>query len=195
MLDGLFPKTKVQILTLLFRQPDEWFYNRQIKEAIGVGQGAAQRELTKLWRNNIIVREKRGNQVFYRANRANPIFNELHMLIIKTTGIADHLRTALLPLTGKIEIAFIYGSIAKGTADNDSDVDLMVIGDVKFGAVIDSLSDAEATISREINPTVYPVREFRAKIKSDNHFLQSVMNDEKIYVAGSENELGKIIRQ
>ncbi len=117
------------------------------------------------------------------------------MLIIKTTGIADHLREALLPLTGKIEVAFIYGSIAKGTADNDSDLDLMVIGNVKFGDIVECLGDAEEVIGREISPTVYPVREFKTKIKSENNFLQSVIDDEKIFVAGGENELEKIIKR
>lgn len=195
MIKALLTKTKRSILSLLFTNPDESFYVREIIKKLDVGQGTVQRELALLTDAGIITREDKGNQVFYRANRVNPIFNEIHMLIIKTIGIADHLREALSPLTGKIEVAFIYGSIAKGTADNDSDVDLMVIGNVKFGDIIKCLRDAEVTIGREINPTVYPVREFKTKVKSENHFLQSVVDDEKIFVAGGENELEKIIRQ
>ncbi len=66
----------------------------------------------------------------------------------------------------------------------DSDVDLLVVGEVTLGDVLDQLSSAEKTISRPINPTVYSVAEFQAEPISGNHFLTSVVNGDKVFLIG-----------
>ena len=188
MLEGLFPKTKMQILTLLFSRPDEWFYNRQIKEVVGVGQGAVQRELTKLSRTGIIERVKRGNQVYYRANKTNPVYPELNMLITKTTGLANYLREALKLFSGKIEFAYIYGSFADGTADAESDVDLMVVGDIDSISIAGALSDMSEELSREVNPSVYDVEEYNSELEVRDSFIAQVHSDPKIMLIGEIDE-------
>jgi len=65
----------------------------------------------------------------------------------------------------------------------------MVLGDIPFSDVVSALGDAQKTVGREINPTVFPVSEFRSKLAAGNHFLQSVMKEKKVFVLGSEHEL------
>jgi hypothetical protein len=118
------------MLALLFSHPDESFYLRQIVRMTGVGLGAVQRELKCLTEAGIITRSARGRRVDYQVNRKCPLFDELKSLITKTAGLADVLRKTLVPFTNKIEIAFIYGSQADGTAGETSDVALIIIGGV-----------------------------------------------------------------
>jgi uncharacterized protein len=188
----LFGRTRTAVLSLLYSHLDESFYVRQMMRETGAGQGAVQRELQTLANTGLILRKKIGNQVFYQANRESPVFSEIRGLIQKTSGVGEVLRAALSPLRSQITVAFVYGSIASQTEKAQSDVDVMVIGGADFGDVVAKLSSAEKTLRREINPAVYTVAEWKSKLSRGNHFLQSVMKTEKVFVFGSPDELRKL---
>src|SRR4051812_5416374 len=113
--DLLFGKTRQAVMGLLFLRPDESFHLRQIVRLSGAGVGPVQRELAKLVAAGLILREQRGQQVYFQAARS-PVFDELRGLLVKTAGCADVLREALLPLAPRIRSAFIFGSFAKDNA-------------------------------------------------------------------------------
>ncbi|MCX5804001.1 MAG: nucleotidyltransferase domain-containing protein [Proteobacteria bacterium] len=188
----LFGKARRGILSLFFSRPEETFYLRQIVQLTGIGLGPIQRELKQLSDAGIIHRKVQGRQVYFQANRECPIFNELKSIIIKTVGVGDALRSALSSLANRIYIAFIYGSFASGEEKKGSDVDLLVIGDITLREVVSSLSEAQHAIGREINPTVYPVEEFKKKIKEKHHFLSSVIHEPAIFLIGDIGELEKM---
>lgn len=188
----LFGKVRRAILSVLFGHADEAFYLRQIVRTTGFGLGPIQRELKQLTQCGIIRRSVRGRQVYFQANLDSPIFPELKSLIIKTAGIGDTLRAALAPIAGQLEVAFIYGSIARGEEGPRSDIDLLVIGDIAFADVVVNLQAAQKLLGREIFPTVYPPDEFRAKMRAKHHFLTSVLKGPKIYLIGDENELRRL---
>lgn len=172
--------------------PEGSYYVREIVRAVDVGQGGVQRELNNLTAAGIIERERRGRQVHYSANTRCPVYEELRSLIVKTAGLADVLREALLPLADSIRVAFVYGSMVSGQVDASSDIDLMVIGQVGFGAVVEELQDAQRKLDREINPTVYPPEEFRERLADSHAFLGRVMRAEKIFLIGDDDELGAV---
>jgi len=188
----LFGKTKKAILALLFTHPEESFYLRQIVRNLGLGQGAVQRELSNLSGAGLIVREVKGNQVYYQANRKSPIFEELKSLMVKTAGVAEVLKGALGELRDKISLAFIYGSMAAGTHRNTSDVDLMIIGQISFKEAVAALRSAQEKLGWEVNPSVYSPQEFEKKLAEGHHFLQSVSASPKIFLIGEDRELTKL---
>jgi uncharacterized protein len=151
-----------------------------------------QRELKRLTDMGLVVRRSQGNQVLFQANAQSPIFPEVKSLITKTVGIHDVIRSSLASLGPEIQIAFVYGSVARQQERANSDVDLMVLGNAPFGEVVSALGQAQKTLGREINPTVFAVDEFRSKLASGNHFLRSVMKEKKLFVLGTENELAKL---
>jgi len=189
---GLFGKTRQAVLAFLYLRSDSSFYTRQILDALRIGRGTVQRELKNLTDTGIISREVQGRQVYYRANEKCPIFNELRSIIRKTFGVADVLRQSLAPLADKVQVSFIFGSVARSADDRRSDIDLMVIGRITFGEVVSLLKPAEEMVGREINPVVYPVAEFKKKVKSDHHFVRTVVEEAKIFVIGDEDELRKL---
>jgi uncharacterized protein len=140
----------------------------------------------------LIVRRSQGNQVLFQANAQSPIFPEIKSLISKTVGIQDVIRSSLASLGVEIQIAFVYGSVARQQERANSDVDLMVLGNAPFGEVVSALALAQGALWRDINPTVFSVEEFRSKLASGNHFLRSVMKEKKLFVLGTENELAKL---
>ncbi len=188
----LFGQGRRSILALLYGHADEQFYLREIARRAGTGIGATQRELGQLTDAGLIHRVRRGHQVYYQANRQNPIFAELKSIFAKTSGIRDVLNEALVPLAERIRLAFVYGSIARGDEDASSDVDLMVIGEVSFAEVVSALSESESKLGRETNPTVYGPREFREKLAAQNHFLSTVAKEKKLFVIGDEHEFGRL---
>ena len=190
----LFGKTRRAIFSLLYGHPDQAFYLREIVRRVDVGMGAVQQEVKQLSEVGIIQRTVRGHQVYYQADSSCPVFRELRGLVVKTTGMVDVLRIALRSLASRIKAAFIYGSVVRGEERNGSDVDVLVVGSVTFAEVSSAFSDAQKTLSREINPTVYPIKEFQAKLAKEHHFLKSVMEQEKIFLIGDEDALKRLVK-
>jgi uncharacterized protein len=189
---GLFGQTRGALLGLLYGHVDRSFYLRQLAREVGAGHGAVQREVKYLTDLGLLVRRSQGNQILYQANSESPIFPEIRSLIAKTVGVHDILRSALEPLGSKIQVAFVYGSVARQMERTNSDVDLMVLGKASFSDIVSALGPAQKTLAREINPTVYPTAEFCSKWKAGNHFLHSVMADKKLFIIGSERDLAKL---
>ncbi len=190
--DTLFGRTRGAVLGVLFGRADQSFHLRQLVRAVGTGHGAVQRELKRLTDLGLIVRRSQGNQVLFQANTQSPIFGDIKGLVTKTVGIHDVIRSALITLGSEIEIAFVYGSVARQQERADSDIDLMVLGNAPFSEIVASLGPAQETLVREINPTVFTVREFRSKLAAGNHFLRAVIKEKKIFVLGTENELAEL---
>lgn len=189
---ALFGKTRRAVLSVLYTHPDESFYLREIVRATNAGMGAVQREVKQLLEAGIIQRETRGNQVYYRADKNCPIFEELKNMMIKTSGIGGVLKVSLQELSDRITVAFVYGSAADGSIQRESDIDIMIVGNVTFGEVTSALGPAQDTLSREINPSVYSLEEFREKVAAGHHFLKSVLASDKFFLIGDADELGKL---
>lgn len=192
----LFGSTRREVLALLLGRPDERFYLREILRAVGRGSGGVQRELKQLVEAGLVQREARGHQVYFSANRGAAIFPELQGIIEKTAGAVDVLRASLAALLGqgRVELAFVYGSVASGKKTARSDVDLLIVGDVLLTEVVPALRAAEARLGREVNPTVYPPKEFRDKVKRGAPFLKRIVAGPKLFVAGDEHDLARLAR-
>ncbi len=189
----LFGKTRRAVLGLLYSHVEETFYLRQIARTAGVGLGAVQRELKKLSEAGIIRRIVHGRQVYYQANPECPVYAELRNLVVKTVGVGDVLRAALVPLADRIKVAFLFGSLVRGGQRSSSDVDVMVVGDVSFAEVVSALGRVQETIRREINPLIYPPDEFRSKLSEDHHFLKRALEGSKFFLIGDDYELAKLV--
>lgn len=187
--DALFPRTRQSILALLFGNPDERFYVSDIARRAGDARGQVQRELVRLARSGLILREPQANQVYFRANPASAIYHELATLVAKTFGIADILRAALAGLADRIDIAFIYGSVARAEQRATSDVDVLIVGEVLLSELDPRLSQAETRLGRKVSPTVLDRKTFRKRAADQDHFLKSVLAGPKIFLVGDAAKL------
>ena len=192
---ALFGKTQQAVLALLLGRPDESFYLREVVRLTRAGQGAAQRELGRLVDAGIVRRSRRGRQVFFQANPDSPVFAELQGIVLKTVGVVDVIRQALVRLAQQIDFAFVYGSVARGAHREGSDLDLCVIGEVAFGEIVTALAGAQEQLAREINPTVYPVNEFSAKLAQGHHFVTALAREAKLFVIGDEGDFAGLAKQ
>jgi DNA-binding transcriptional ArsR family regulator len=185
---ALFGKTRKAVLGLLFAHPDRSFYLRQIARATGAGQGAVQRELGRLVEAGIITRSGTGRQIHFQANRECPIFAELQGLMMKTAGVSDVLRSALSPLAGELDLAFIYGSHATGSATGSSDIGLLVVGNVDEMKLHRAVSQAERQLQESVNYTLLSQDEFSRRRKAKGGFLARVLSGARIQVLGNSDQ-------
>ena len=155
-----------------------------------MGRGTVSRELERLVSAGLLSVTKAGNQNHYQANANNPIYSELVSIVKKSFGVADEIREALKLFDENIELAFIYGSISKGTDTANSDVDLMLVGKaLNYSDIMDSLLQAEETLQRTINPTIYDRVDFVNKLEEGNSFITRVMEQPKIMIKGVNHDI------
>lgn len=188
--DALFTKTQQRVMRVLFGQPERSFYATELIRDAGTGSGAAQRELARLERSGLIEARRVGRQKHYQANAASPLFSELRNIVLKTVGLAEPLRDALKPVSSAIRAAFVYGSVAQATDQATSDIDLMIISDsLTYGDVFGALDKVTRAVGRKVNPTVYTAAEFSKRARTENAFVTRVLEQQKLWVIGSEDDL------
>jgi hypothetical protein len=188
--DALFSKTQQAVLRLLYGQPGRTFFAKELIGLAKMGSGTVQRELERLTAAGLIMVHSIGNQRHYQANPRAPIFDELRAIVFKTFGVADHLREALAPLAGRIQAAFIYGSVARGTDTARSDIDVMILAeDISFPEVLSAISLVEQDVGRPANPAMYGIAEWRRKLEDKGGFLQRVMKQPRIFLIGADDDL------
>jgi len=188
--DALFAKVQQRVLGVLFGNPRRSFYANEVIGLARSGTGAVQRELKRLEASQLVTVTRLGKQKHYQANAASPVFEELRVLVLKTSGLADVLRAALAPVEGDIRAAFVYGSIAKGQDTAASDIDLMVISDhLTYADVFGALEEASRRLGRKISPTLYPPKELARRRRQDNAFVTRVLAQPKLWLIGSEHDL------
>ena len=184
--NALFTKTQQQVLGLLYGKPEQSFYLNEVVRLAGMGKGSVNRELLKLVSAGLLTTSKQGNQNHYQANANNPIFNELKLIVQKSFGIVDVIKTSLSTLLPQLEMAFIYGSIAKESEHAGSDIDVMLVGkDLSYGDVMGLLDSAEQQLARTINPTLLTPEEFEKRITEGQSFLTRVMEQPKLWLKKS----------
>lgn len=188
--DALFSGLQQRLLAVLFGRPDRSFYGNELLRLTGTGRGALQRELEKLVSADLVTVTPIGNQKHYQANAAAPIFAELRGIVMKTLGLADVLRTALNAVADRIALAFVYGSVAKGTDTATSDIDLMVVTEtLGYADLFERLAEAEQVLGRKVNPTLYTPAALAEKVRTENSFVLRVLSQPKIFLIGTEHEL------
>lgn len=187
----LFNSYQRQILALLLLR-NEAFHVREIARLTGVPAGSLHRELKALSEAGLLLRQPAGNQVRYHANKSNLIYPELAEIFRKTVGLADVVRDALALLAKKIDLAFVFGSVAQGRERSTSDIDVMVLGKAPFASVVGALAALRTRLGREINPVVMTKADFRKKYLAMDRFAVRVSKEPKIFLLGTADDFGKL---
>jgi len=189
---ALFSPVQGELLGLLFGDPQASFSGADLIRRVGRGSGAVQRQLAALHAADLITSTPIGNQKLYQANAASPVFDELRRLVMKTVGVVGLLRDALMTHRDEIAFAFVFGSMASGTAAAGSDVDLLVVkragGSLDHATLYELLQGVEEALGREIAPVLMTEASWRQKVRREDSFVGRVVAGEKLFVFGSSEE-------
>ena len=191
MLESLYiTKSKIRqdLLTLFFTNPSQKYYLRELQRILGYSAGSIRRELLKFQKDNLFDTQRVGNLLYYSLNTKHPFYRELKAIVSKTVGIEGSLRNALSSIKA-IKFAFIYGSFAAKSEKSTSDLDLMIIGDPDTSKLNEKITVLEKKLKRNINPTIYSLKEYRARKRSKSGFIMDLLRNPKIMLIGKENDL------
>lgn len=186
----LFKEYRRRVLSLLLLHPDKSYHVREIARLTATVAGTLHKELSKLAEVGLLHKLEQGNQVVYQANRQSIIFEELASILRKTSGIADVLASALESHSHVIKFALVFGSIASGKATANSDVDLLIVGDLNFSDAIKLLYPVQNTLARDINPKIYTLDEWRIAKKKDSEFIKELSTKPVIKIIGDMDDIG-----
>lgn len=191
-IEFMFSPYRRQVLAVLFLRPDEQFHVRELERITGVSAGSLHRELKAMAESGLLLRKKLGNQVFYGVNRNCSIYEELAAIFRKTMGLTSLLRDALSVLGDKVQLAFVFGSMAGGRQTADSDLDICVLGEASLIEVVKALSPVQETLQREVNPVVMTARKFSDLYGKQDRFVTRVTSEPILFVKADGDELAEL---
>jgi predicted nucleotidyltransferase/DNA-binding HxlR family transcriptional regulator len=188
--DLLFGTYRKKVLGQLLLHPDTDYHVRELARLTHTAPGTLHKELARLADAGLLLRKAQGNQVRYQANTQCPVFAELAGVMRKTTGTAQVLAQALRPLA--LRVALIFGSVASGTENTRSDVDLLVVGDVGFADLVQATYPAQQELGRDINPVVYSPVEFERRVQESDPFVVNLLANPKLFLIGTAHDLSQL---
>lgn len=190
----LFPRARAELLRLLFSDPARSLHLRDLARLSGLAVGTIQREVAHLRDAGLLLERRDGNRLYFFANMENPIFPELRGIVLKTTGLRRQLEKALQGLDG-IRMAFVYGSFATGKAGPESDVDLLLIGNIGLRKIAPRLKQITETMEREVNPHVLSEESYRKKLVEGDAYITHVTKGPKLWIIGNDDDLANLAEE
>ena len=187
----LFGSYRKKVLSQLLLHPDEDFHVRELARQTQTAPGTLHKELVRLAATGLLLRKIQGNQVRYQANQACPGFKELAGFLRKTTGAVQILSDALAPIAP--QLAFIFGSVASGTENRHSDIDVLIISDAGFADAVRAIYPAQKELGREVNPVIYNTAEFLRRLGCADVFMAEILAKPKLFLIGNEHDLSQLV--
>lgn len=182
---ALFSDSQSRVFRWVFGQPERRYHLNELRRLTGLGSASLQRELGKLAEAGLVRSEKVGNLRVFQANRESPVYEELAGLTRKTLGAQPQLREALEPIRARLDLAFIYGSVAKGTDNATSDIDVMLVGKgLRLSEILELLLPVESQLGRKVNPTLYTPAEYKRRRGQKDSFVNRVLAQPVIPLIG-----------
>ncbi len=180
-------KVRIDILSHFFMHPEEGYYIRQLEKILNRPVSNIQKELAKLEKINLLTPSVEGNQKRYILDKRFPLYKELRNIFIKTTGLSDIIKKEL-EKKENIELVFIYGSFASGEETSQSDIDLMIIGNIPDLNINKAIKKIEKKINRIINYSVYTREEMEKRINNNDNFIRTVLEEPIILIIGNKDD-------
>ncbi len=170
------------MLRAVLLQPDRQYRSSELIAISGPGYGAGKRLLDEFEQSGIVRTTRKGNQLLFCANVHHPIYPELLAICRKTFGIDDTVARELMSFDGRIELAFIFGSVAAGRERPDSDLDLIIVGSLdrlELEPVIKRLSE---TTGRKVDLNLHSPQEWACLVS--DRVIRSIFTDKPIFLIG-----------
>jgi predicted nucleotidyltransferase len=187
--DAVFTDSQAKVYLWIYGQPERSYHLSELRRLTGLGSASLQREINRLVVAGLANSALKGNQRQISANRQSLLFKELSDLTRKVMGAAALLTDALRPIERKIEVAFLYGSVAKQSDNAESDIDIMIVGsDLTLSELLDQLLPVEEMLCRKVNPTCYTVGEFKKRLSDTDSFVNKVLRQPMIQLLGNMDD-------
>ncbi len=191
-LERLFrSRAQILILKLLFHNPTSEFHLNDIARKTGLAASVVSKECRLLLSLGLVSKGTQGNLTLYNINKRSVIYDELKRIFLKYEFL-DELLASKLRIEG-VKYALIYGSFAKGTEGEKSDVDLLVVGNMGEDKLLKAVSEVERKTGREVNYNLWTEKEFGEKARDQIPLIREIAKTPVIMIVGEENEFKRAI--
>ena len=174
--ETLFTQPQSKVLGWVFGQPERWYHIQELIRLTSLASASLQREVKRLHVAGLVIEERIGNLRRIKANPASPMYADLANLVRKTMGAVPAIANALQPLSSRLQVALIFGSMAKGAEHAGSDVDvLLVSSSLQPGEALALLLPLEESIGRRMEVKLYTPAEFSKRRKEAGSVVQRIL--------------------
>jgi predicted nucleotidyltransferase len=186
--DFLVSKVRVKLLKTFLENPEEIYYVRQLVRKIDEEINAVRRELARMEKRGMVSKEPRGNRLYYSFRKDYSFYDDLLSLAAKTTGLGAQIIKHKNKL-GKVKFAMLSGKFVRRKPHEQTDVDLLVVGEVVLPQLAAIVKEFETRLKREINYTAMAKNEFEFRKKRRDPFITKVLMSSRIMLIGDEEEM------
>ncbi|HEX8903219.1 MAG TPA: nucleotidyltransferase domain-containing protein, partial [Longimicrobiaceae bacterium] len=174
-----------RLVIFFLAHPGERFHVRDLQRRTRLSSASLQNELKRMEAVGALQREIEGDRVYYRADEEVGPWGGWMRLLRNAADPAEVVREALVD-AAELEAAFIFGSVARGDAREDSDVDLFLVGPRSVRSrAITLLSNLSYFIPRPLDVIGRDRDELRSQ--AENWFIRSVLAEPKIWLLGNRD--------
>ncbi len=186
--DLITSQSRVKLLTVFLSSPKEMYHVRELVRRTNDEINAVRRELQFLEGKGILVKEPRGNRIYFSFSKTYPFYNDLLLLGAKTIGLGAEILKNKAKL-GKIKYVMFSGRFVKGSKEKAEDVDVLVVGTVVLPELSLLVRNEERRIGHEINYTAMTEDEFGFRKKKSDPFIDNILSGSRLMLIGDEESL------
>jgi predicted nucleotidyltransferase len=166
--------TALKILLLFFDNPTKEFYEKQVADRTGLSVGAVNKYLKTIAKEGFLKLAKRGNMNFYLFDRENAVVRYLKIAYSLSRPAVDSIKNFARKFGVKI---YVYGSVARGEDTEESDWDILIMGEIKLNELDAELRAIRNQLDAQLKPIVFTQAEWTAMEKKDKAFYERVEKD------------------
>jgi len=166
--------TALRLLLFFLENPGREFYEKQVKEKTGLSLGATNKYLAGLAEEDFLVLKRQGKMKFFKLNRESLIVKYLKIIHSLSLPVIASLRDLGKKLGAKL---YLYGSVARGEDDEDSDLDVLVLGDVKLENLEKEILPIRKRFGKNIKLAIFKRNEWIKMAEKDPAFYERVEKD------------------
>jgi predicted nucleotidyltransferase len=166
--------TALKILLLFFDNPTREFYEKQVADSTGLSTGAVNKYLKTIAKEGFLKLAKRGNMNFYLLERENAVVKHFKIAYSLSEPAVDSIKNFAKKFGVK---TYVYGSVARGENTEESDWDILIIGEIKLNELDAELRAIRNQFDVQLKTIVFTQSEWTAMEKKDKAFYERVEKD------------------
>ncbi|MGA2471803.1 MAG: nucleotidyltransferase domain-containing protein [Solirubrobacteraceae bacterium] len=178
---------QLELLGLLLLQPERAWTQQELTAALNAPVASVHRELSRAAAAGLIDRDATQRPHRYRAVHTAPAFAPMQQLLELTVGVPERVRAEFASLVGVRDV-IIHGSWARGDLRGDSDLDVLVVGDVVAKDARDAARRVGRAIGREVDVLIVQSEELRAQVAQGHPLFRGIIDGPHIDVIGDIRE-------
>ena len=176
---SLRSKVAIKLLDYYFLNPDAQYYINELARILELDPKNTETKLKEFEKEGLFKSEFRGKQRYFFLAKDNPVLKHYRQIFLKTHGIEKRLKDMISNIKG-LKDAYIFGSYATNKMDSSSDIDILAIGSHSVLELQRVIAKLQKDTGREFNVTNLSMKEFEAKKKNNNPFINSVFKTKTI---------------